>query len=352
MEEKNTNEVVNNNEIAVEETKPVEPIPVEPVTVSEVEVKVEETKTTEPIVQALPVEPVVQTSNEKENSNKPKKGNNFLIILLALIILGVGGYFVYDKFIASNEPNNEINENENNNESNNETENNNGSNNEPANNNDSTNEVNDGSVNNNTSEDVILTQKDCHDGDGCEFTKGKFNFKIVNLENESVTGEALYINGNKAIEDGWIIIDEDSILVLDDIAVVRVSEGLDHFSTFYIYDLQGKQLLNGKPIDSKFGTNMILDFWNDEPALSIEGNKIKIKASRFTHGPGILGETGPKGSMITENTSCDIIVMGTYEIEYYGNGKLSEIKNTSYITLKEAILNHGYSDYSNYVSCK
>lgn len=346
MEEKNTNEVVNNNEtVSVEPVTPVQPLPVEPVTVTETSTNSEENEKVEaPAVQALPVDPVptVQVESEKPNTNNPKKGNKFLVILLLLIILGIGGYIVYDKFIANNEPNNE----------NNNVSDNNDTTNNDVNNNDTTNDNANNTNNNNESSSGIFTELDCHDGDGCEFTKGNFNFKIVNLENESVTGEALYINGKKVLEDGWIIFYEDNFLVLNDIAIVHIGEGLDHWTTFKIYDLQGNLLLDGKPIDSNFGKNILLSVLDDNTKpIYLEGNKIKINATRFTHGPSILGEPTAQ-PVINQNTSCDTIVMGTYEIEYYGNGKLSEIKNTSYITLRDAINNHGYSSYSNYVNCK
>lgn len=354
MEEKNTNEVVNNNEtVSVEPVTPVQPLPVEPVTVTETSTKSEENEKVEvPTVQAPPVDPVptVQLESEKQNTNNPKKGNKFLVILLLLIILGIGGYIVYDKFIVNNEPNNEVNENNN---GNSETENNesneevNEGNNDSANQNESNNQ----DKNNTQSNEVVFTEANCLDGNGCKFSIGDIKFDVVNISNGSLAGNALYINGNKAVEGDNFVFSEEDFWILDDIIIVQIGKGLDHFATFYIFNKQGKVLLNGDTIDSQFGDNMILDTFDDMDSISIDGNKIKIKASRFTHGPSILGEDSAK-PVINKNTSCDTIVMGTYEIEYYGNGKLSEIKNTSYVTLRDAINNHGYSNYSNYVNCK
>ena len=60
-------------------------------------------------------------NNEQVNDVKePKKGNGFIVGLLLIIIVGIAGYFVYDKFIKKEEPSKENNtEEKGNNEQNN-----------------------------------------------------------------------------------------------------------------------------------------------------------------------------------------------------------------------------------------
>lgn len=271
-------------------------------------------------------QPTIQGSSnnlgENKYEEKSKKKNNsmfILIIILILAVAGLGGFIVYDKFSAPDEkPNNDVNDNGQVSDGNNE--------------NNEQNIENNGTINQAPSNNPSISLPNCLDG--CTLEYEGFKFEIGRDSNGSK--QTLKINGKSVLEDiGFFKTNmtvHENIKFIQDIAIIRVISNMQVF--VFAFDKQGNQLLSTMIIDTKFGENMVLAVFDEGvDRMTIEGNKIKLKATRFSDGPSIRGENVP---VINESISCDTIVEGTYEIEYLGNGKFSEIKNTSYTLLKDS----------------
>lgn len=231
-----------------------------------------------------------------------------MIVILSLCVLGLTGYIIYDKFNEKTNSDESIT---------------------------TTTTLKQEEVNKN--EKLYKSNIEQCDKEMCSEKIGDLNIKFYPLRNGMES--TLSINEKEILTDIYSL---NNLYILDDTIIVITSDTDIRTTKIYLFDKFGNKQKEIFELDNNYQEMVIADYHD---AIIINEDKIILEGTRLTHGPS-LATYYYDNSLIMEDYylgKCDIynkyieeIIYGTYEIDYLGNNKFSEIKNISYTKLKDS----------------
>ena len=232
---------------------------------------------------------------------------NIIIILLMIMIIGLAGLMCYDKFAVNKEPEKTK----------------------------TTEKKEESKINDNTkdaSEDKTTNMN--YSVQKLDLGQQKEKSVLIDGKNIIIKREKIgnsdsdeynfIINGKNSLVEGTRFgIEIEEIYIFGDIIVVPTYSGDVRGQRIYIFDKDGNKLKEIIQLDKAVNG---MEKSSAEDDISFKNNKILIKGTRLNHGLVIV--YGKKEISLCTNSELndDFIVEATYEIEYFGNNKLSEIK--------------------------